>query len=252
MKALLKNLFFTLAPKGRLSRGRASILMYHSIRAGADYFSSVSPQAFARQMAYLAEERIPVVALSELVRRLKAREPLGGAVALTFDDGYEDNYAEALPVLRRYGFPATVFVTTGLIGGEDKRGMRRLSVEQMREMAASGLIEFGAHTKTHPKLSRLGEAQAKEEMASSKAALEALLGAPVGLFAYPYGDFSAASAHIAGESGFDAVATVAEGLVGADADLLRLPRNSIDRTTSFAQFRGKVSRAIGLWVSLKP
>lgn len=251
MKRLFKELFFRVAPKRSLPSERAAILMYHSV-SDTGHFFSVSPHAFARQMAYLKGAKRPVITLGELIRRLAAREPLGGAVAITFDDGYEDNYTAAFPVLKKFGFSATIFVTTGLVGTRDRRGMERLSAQEIRELAASGLVEFGVHTKNHPKLSQIEEAQAKEEIVGSKKELERILGAPVASFAYPYGDYDANARQVAQEAGFSAAVTVKEGLVDAESDPFLLPRNSIDSSTTFAQFRGKVSKAIEWYSALKP
>lgn len=250
MKTLLKEIFFRLVPK-RLPRSRAAILMYHSISENADYFWKVLPKDFERQMAYLAAAQIPVIPLSELVRRLREKESLGGAISLTFDDGYRDNYSAAFPILKKYGFPATIFVVTGLIGKSDKRGLEYLTSDEIRAMHASGLISIEPHTRTHPKLSALPDGAARSEIAGSKNDIEQLLGKHATLFAYPYGSFNTATDRIVRECGFDAATAVGEGTVSASSDQYHLPRNSIDRSTTFAQFRGKISRAIDIYESLK-
>jgi hypothetical protein len=105
-------------------RGRPAILMYHSISAeGASarhpyYETRTSPATFARQLAELVAEGSRVVSLAELVQELRAGAPPRGAVALTFDDGYQDFAAEAFPLLQRHGFTATVFLPTAFIGNQ--------------------------------------------------------------------------------------------------------------------------------------
>ncbi|HEY4516838.1 MAG TPA: polysaccharide deacetylase family protein [Candidatus Paceibacterota bacterium] len=248
---LLKEAFFLLAAKPPLPLDRAAILMYHSVSAEADYFFNVESDDFERQMSYLAQAQQSVIALSELVRRLQTGESLGGSIVLTFDDGYRDNYDIAFPLLKKYEFPATIFVTTDMVGECDKRGMQHLSAEEMSEMHASGLINIQPHTKTHPKLATLSEMAAREEILGSKRAIEELLGKSPRLFAYPYGSFSEATQRLVGACGFDAAVSVDEGTVGQESDLYRLPRNSIDRSTTFAQFRGKVSTTIDQYYQLK-
>lgn len=246
MKNLFKELFFRLLQKIPLSRDRASILTYHSVSNREDHFSAVLPEAFSQQMAYLAAKRQKVISLAELLRRVRVREPLGGSVILTFDDGYRDTYATAFSFLKEYGFPATIFVATDLIG---RPGY--CTVEELQEMHASGLIAIGSHTLTHPKLAILPCAEAEREIRESRRVLQDILGAPPTLFAYPYGNFSEETVHLVGDAGFGGAVTVREGTVGPDADPLRLPRNSIDRSTTPAQFSGKVARTIDWYVSLK-
>src|SRR3989344_9554004 len=190
---LLKEAFFRFSSTRPLPQDRAAILMYHSVSPGVDYFMNVEPDDFERHMAYLAEQKITVIALSELVARLKARKPLGGAVVLPFDDGYRDNYTIAFPLLKKYRFPATIFVTTDMIGKTDKRGLERLSAAEMKELHASGLINIEPHTKTHPKLAKLSDQDARAEIEGSKKAIEQLLGTDTKLFAYPYGNASDAT-----------------------------------------------------------
>ncbi len=246
MKGFLKETFFRLLPKFQLAKDRASILMYHSISGQKDHFSAISPEVFNQQMAYLAATKRAVISLTELVRRLRTREPLGGPTVLTFDDGYRDNYTTVFPLLKQYNFPATIFVTTNLIGNPGY-----CSAEELREMHNSGLIALEPHTLSHPRLTKLPRVDAEREIRESQRVLQEILGATPALFAYPYGDFSGETVGLAREVGFAGAVTVAEGTVGSDTDPFLLPRNAIDRSTTFSQFRGKVSRAIDRYASLK-
>lgn len=246
MKGFFKEILFRLLPKFPLAKDRASILMYHSVNASGNSFSIVSPEEFQRQMAYLAGKRHSVIPLTELVRRLRAQEPLGGSIALTFDDGYHDNYTTVFPLLKQYNFPATIFVPTDLIGNSGY-----CSAEELREMHDSGLVAIEPHTLTHPKLGTLSRANADHEIRESRRALQEILGTTPTLFAYPYGNFSEETVSLVQEMGFVGAVTVAEGTFGPDTDPLRLPRNSVDRSTTFEQFRGKVSRVIDRYRSLK-
>ena len=246
MKNLFKEIFFRLAPKFSLPKDRASILMYHSISDRKDYFSAVLPEIFNKQMAYLAAKKREVIPLAELVRRARAHEPLGGSVVLTFDDGYRDNYMTVFPLLKQYNFPATIFITTDFIGNPEY-----CSAEELREMHDSGFISIEPHTLSHPKLAKLPRADAEREMCESRRVLQEILGTTPTLFAYPYGNFSDETVGLAREMGFAGAVTVEEGTIGPNADPLRLPRNSIDRSTIFEQFRGKVSRTIDWYTWLK-
>lgn len=251
MKRLLKELFFRLTNFAGLPDDRASILMYHSVSSRKKYFATVSPQAFEQQMAYIARTGRPVISLSELTRRLAAREPLGGSIVLTFDDGYRDNYTAAFPVLKKHRFPATIFVTTDLIGEKDTRGLEHLNVADMKEMEESKLIAIEPHTKSHPKLSMLSATAARDEIAGSKSVIEEILGKRTGAFAYPFGDFNDWVVRLLRDAGFDVSVTVVEGTAGPNDDPYRLKRNSIDSSTSFAQFKGKLSRAVDWYQEFK-
>ncbi|MDO8561311.1 MAG: polysaccharide deacetylase family protein [bacterium] len=250
MKPLIKELFFQFV-RIELPRNRASILMYHSVSDRPDYFWAVPRSDFASQMKYLSDAKKPVIALAELVRRVRSGESLGGSVALSFDDGYRDNYTNAFPVLKKYGFPATIFVTTDCMGKFDTHNLEHLSVGEMKEMEASGLIDIEPHTKSHPRLARLSNDAAREEIEGSRKRVADILGKPAPLFAYPYGDFNAETERIVKNSGFIAAATVREGTVSSESDPFQLPRNSIDRSTTLRQFRGKISRAVDFYQALK-
>lgn len=235
----LRASIFPLFPK----RGsRACILMYHSIHEKTDYRWNVTPGDFERQMAHLKEQGCPVISLAELVRRLRAREPLGDAVALTFDDGYRDNLSNALPVLEQYGFPATVFVTTSGLGKTDKRGLARLALEELKLLAASKRVEVGSHTTSHIMLAAAGTAVQREEVTESKAFLGSLLGKAIDLFAYPYGNFSRTTVSLVRAAGYRAAVTTVPGLVTAKSDPYRLPRYAVETHMTFARFRHLIAR----------
>jgi peptidoglycan/xylan/chitin deacetylase (PgdA/CDA1 family) len=128
-----------------------------------------------------------------LRRRLEGTPLPDKPVLFTFDDGYADLAEFALPVLRRYGFGAAVYIVTGQLGGtnawDEARGSgthRLMTAEQIRHWASQG-IEFGAHGRTHADLTTLLPAELEEEIAGSKSELEKLVGVPVVSFAYPFG-----------------------------------------------------------------
>ena len=223
------------------------ILAYHRVgEFKGDHVPTVSTRTFERHLAFLARGRYRVVGLEEVITSLsRGQQPARRSVAITFDDGFGNNFQNALPLLKKYGYPATVFVVTDRIGTTDaKRGLEYMSADEIKEMEASELIAIEPHTMSHPKLAALAAAAARNEIEGSRTHIESLLGKRAALFAYPYGNFSHETARIVSECGYDAAVTVEEGTVGPDAPLYRLPRNSIDASTTLAQFKGKISTAI--------
>jgi peptidoglycan/xylan/chitin deacetylase (PgdA/CDA1 family) len=210
-------------------------LCYHSVHPTADY-ATATPELFERHLAWL-REHCDVIPFREMLAA--AARPDGGrtAVAITFDDGYADNHEFALPLLRRYDVPVTIFLTAGLVDGDrqvrarfrDLRGMdvEPLSWEQARELAAAG-VELGAHTYSHPNLIRLGRAEAAEELRRSKELIEERLEAPVDLFAYPFGKpgrhFDRATTEVVGAAGYGLAAAVLFRAARPTDPPLALPR----------------------------
>lgn len=244
IKKFFKDTFFYLIPKMRLKKTEAVILMYHSISEYTLEFSTVSPKMFSEQMYFLQKNHFPVISLSELVRRYYANEALGGSVVITFDDGYEDNYLNAYPILKKNNFPATIFVTTATIDTQDKTGRRWLTTTEIKELFESKIITIGAHTITHLKLAKTDDVTAGKEIVDSKKTLENILGQQIDLFAYPFGSFVSRTKSVVHDAGLLAAVTVREGIVNADSDIFALPRNSIDNSTTPIQFQGKLSSAI--------
>ncbi len=200
-------------------QGQIPILMYHSIadKASARFRPyAVPPGLFAEHMAHLHEQGYTPLTVSDFVRscadggaRLPARP-----IVLTFDDGYADFHESALPTLLRYGFPATLYMVTGYIGGksewlvpqnESERAM--LSWAQLREISASG-IECGAHSHTHAQLDRLPHPDAQREIRYCRQILEDQLGHEIVSFAYPFGEFTAATRSAVQTAGYSSACAV--------------------------------------------
>lgn len=178
------------------------ILMYHSIsRYGTPKFKpfTLSPKLFAEHMAYLHQHRYAPITVTQFIAAQTQTGPKlpKRPVILTFDDGFADFYEEALPILRQYGFPATLYVATGFVDGtsrwlqhEGEANRPMLTWDQLREISASG-IECGGHSHTHPHLDMLSPSAAAREIVQSKRLLEEQLGQQVSSFAYPFGHHTA-------------------------------------------------------------
>src|SRR5262245_43784780 len=135
----------------------STVLVYHTISSPAAALPGdidISPEAFARQLDWLARRR-SVVPLIETMNRNRQRR----RVAITFDDGFRDNLTVAVPLLEKYSMPATVFVTAGFIGTGEY-----LTREDLRELASHPLITIGAHGFWHRHFNLLSDQQARSEL----------------------------------------------------------------------------------------
>jgi len=207
-----------------MTGGRSSILTYHSLDT-ANSVISVAPQLFRAQMAWLAEMDIPVVPL-DAIRETE------GAVALTFDDGFRNFFEHALPVLQEYNFPATVFAVSGYCGRQNTWPSQQqrpfvpaldlMSWSEVEEISKAG-VSIGSHTVTHPRMSRLAEAEVENELRNSRSELENKTGRAVDVFAYPYGD-STPPVRQAVARHYRLACGTRLGFVSRDSDPIDLPR----------------------------
>jgi len=290
------------APGG--TRGKLLILCYHRIFPQSDPLvpDCINSDLFDLHMNVVASLFSPLP-LSEAVDRLQQGTLPARAISVTFDDGYADNFEVALPILRKHGIPATIFIASGYLDGgrmwndtltesvrrapgseldtgdmglahlpissPQERGLtarkillhlRRLPPEerirqveqlavrigaelpddlmlssgQVRKLHAAG-IEIGAHTVTHPILSRLSAESAEQEIRDSRRHLQDLAGAKVTGFAYPNGkpglDYEKTHIQAVSRAGFDYAVSTARGHASIGVDRFQLPRMSPwDRT----------------------
>lgn len=159
------------------------------------------------------------------------------SVVLTFDDGYEDNYTTALPLLQKYGAKATVFVAVNLLGRE-----HYLTERQVCALADSGCVRIGSHTMNHARLGELDAETVAAELAESQAALEAMTGQSVRTLAYPSGSFNAAAAQTAAAY-YDAAYTIRSPLVFTRYSAATIPRINVTRGMSADALLSRVEKA---------
>jgi peptidoglycan/xylan/chitin deacetylase (PgdA/CDA1 family) len=178
---------------GGNAKNRVPILMYHSIsdnlfgKSHPYYQINTSPKVFRRQMRWMRQNGYQTVNLTEMLGAMETGQDLSKKVVITFDDGYQDFYTDALPVLRQCGFTATIFLATDRIQDTAARfeGADYLTWGEVRELQAEG-IRFGSHTVTHPDLRSLGPDHIDYELGYSKETIEQKLGVPVESFSYPF------------------------------------------------------------------
>lgn len=223
--------------------------MYHSVAPyGHDpYLVTVRPRRFEQQMRWIRMRGRKGTSVRELLRARSSGDG-AGLVGLTFDDGYEDFLAYALPVLRRYGFTATVFVIADRLGGEnswDPEGPRKplMTASQVREVAAAGM-EVGSHGLRHVPLPSTSEEELSAEIGESRALLQGITGDDVTGFCYPYGHVDGRVVASVRNAGYGyACAIWPSRLTGPHA----LPRTYVGDTDSPSRLWAKTARHRLTW-----
>lgn len=214
------------------------IVMFHRVEAVGEYKpNSINPKTFEFQMEYLAQHQYNVIPLSELVEAIRSNKQLPPKTAvITFDDGTEDNYTIAFPVLKKYNFPATIFMVSGFI---DHEGF--LKKTQILEMKDS-VINFQSHTKTHAYLPEILPENQRREIFDSKRDLEKVLGMPVDYFSYPVGGYSEDIVKLLQEAGYKGAVTTNRGLGRFNKNVYELKRVRLgERDTSGFALWAKLS-----------
>ncbi len=183
------------------------ILTYHSF----DYrksLLSVSPENFERQMRYLKDKRFNVISLGELIKGIKTGKKFShNTIVITIDDGYENNFKLAYPILKKYGFPAIIFLTTDHIGVDKKF----LTWNEIKEMGKNN-ISFGGHTKTHAYLPAIKDKNVLwNEIAGPKKVIAERAGIPVDYFCYPIGGLTEEVRILVEKAGYKGACTTNHG-----------------------------------------
>jgi len=241
-------------PGDRAGGGSAvPILMYHEITttpASGFRFYSVTPEAFGQQMRFLARAGYSTLSLDDLAHRSVSRALLPShPVIITFDDGFRSCIEHAVPHLERFGFSATFFVVAGLVGGTSDWLRESLGLElpladwrMLRWLAGRGFT-CGAHSLSHPHLTRLSPDARRHELAASKRLLEAQLERPVAHLAYPYGEYDPEIRAMAQELEYRTACAVRGGLAGTDGDMYALRRIAVGGNDSLLDFAFRVRTA---------
>ncbi|MGP2437442.1 polysaccharide deacetylase family protein [Streptomyces sp. JW3] len=221
---------------------RVPILMYHAVAAepnDATRALSVSPAAFAEQMAVVADLGRTPVTTAELAAAWRTGRPLPARpLLITFDDGYAGVHRHALPVLAGHGFPATLFVSTGWLRGPYDTGGApdtMLDWGQVRELVAAG-VEIGGHSHTHPQLDQVHTGDLRHELIHCKEIITDQLGAAPVSFAYPYGYSDRRVRTAVRETGYAQALAVGNALARRAQGPYALRRVTVRRTTGAAEF----------------
>lgn len=220
------------------------ILCYHRFGGRAGKLT-IAPAAFAAQMNYLANNGYHVLPLARIDEFLSGRTPMPAkSVVITIDDGYRSTYDVAFPVLKQHGFPATVFLYSDFVGAGDA-----LTWGQMREMAASGLVDIQPHSKSHANLTlQLPDEtvaryrdRVRREVDTPIALIKEHLSLPSTSFAYPYGDVNETVVDLLARQGTQQGVTVTPGGNGFFAYPYMLRRTMVFGNDDLDAFKAKLN-----------
>lgn len=187
----------------------------------------VSPKVFTRQLQELHNARFSTTSLTHV---FKTKDNVHRHVVISFDDGYQSVFDNAMDALANDQFKAVQFLVPKFLGKSnewdlilDMEQQRLMDVPQIREWLSAG-HEIGSHTLTHPYLTRLSLKQAREEITASKKLLEDLFGIEVKHFCYPYGDYNENVRHWVIEAGYRTASTIRFGINTVASDPFTLCR----------------------------
>jgi peptidoglycan/xylan/chitin deacetylase (PgdA/CDA1 family) len=229
------------------------VLAYHQI--SDDFSWSITRQTknqFERCIRFLYDEGYTAILPSVTFDPDYNRDDK--SVMLTFDDGYEDFYLNALPVLKKYGFTACVFIITGYIGkksnwdynwGRFKK--RHLSWEQISNLSQAG-FEIGSHTVNHPDLRKIPRRYLNYELQASKETLEDRLGRKVKFLSYPFGRYNRLVQDEAERAGYKGAFTLSGNLIRRSYDSLSIPRMGIYLIDSPLSLKIKLDKGKLFWL----
>jgi len=232
--------------------GHPRILMYHMISGSLSKQKHrglrVSPEMFERQVAWLKASDWTFIKASELFTEKAQGDK---RVAITFDDGYEDNYSQALPILKKYDACATLYLVTdrherdwsvnknAKHNSGDLMREAKLSDKQVAEMLASGVFELGGHTLTHCHLPSVDLATKTFEINECKKVLNATFATQVTSFAYPFGHYSDEDLKLCEAADFNTAVTTDEG-IDTQPNAFRLKRVKVSGKDNFFAFKTRM------------
>ncbi len=211
-----------------------SAFVYH--RFGDDRYPSTNIQLdqFEAHLKYLQDNGYQVLTLSEAIDLMSNKNSFAKAAVLTIDDGYSSFFENAMPLLRKYGFKATLFVNTETVGGGDF-----MNWDELKRIKAEG-IEIGNHSHDHSYFLNKSEFDFENDLLSSEAQFLQHLGESPKLYAYPYGEWNESMANHLQKKGYLGAVAQNSGVMYRDAPQYHLPR--FPMSESYAELEGFVSK----------
>lgn len=229
----------TQKPVGKLIYNDESIpvLMYHSIMYEKGNELRMPKEQFHEQMKYLKDNGYTTLSFDELYEFLANNKPIPEkSIVITLDDGYVDNYTNAYPVLKEFGFKAAVFDITGTVDSESSY----LTSVQMKEMEANG-IQIEGHTVHHDELNKLPYDSQLKTLKDSKQFLNNCLNKETKYLAYPFGKYNDSTIKAAKEAGYKMAFTTEGGWANKSNGIMTIKRVYISSAASMDEFKYRIT-----------
>lgn len=204
--------------------GQANVFIYHRFDDSRFPSTNISGRDFQAHLEILQRQGFTVLTLGQIVDRIKSGESLPQrCAAISVDDAYRSFMTSGWPLLKSFGYPATLFVSTDLVGGGDY-----LDWQELKTLRDAG-VELGNHSASHAYLldrrkEKDWQAVVEADIRRAQQAFASNLGFRPRLFAYPYGEFSPELVELVRQAGFDAAFGQQSGVLTPEQDLFRLPR----------------------------
>lgn len=213
------------------------VLMYHSIDYEKGNELRVPKELFKKHMQYLKDNGYTTITINELYKFINDNKPIPRkSVVITFDDGYKDNYINAYPILKEFGFKATIFVITSNID-KDKRC---LNSDEIKEMSKNG-IDIESHTVNHDKLNELSYNKQLQTLKNSKGFLEGILNKKVEYIAYPYGLYNVDTLNAVKTAGYKLAFVTKSGWCIKNQGIYTLHRVYISANHTVNEFKRRLT-----------
>lgn len=233
------------------------ILMYHRIAHVPGDRNSLPKERFEEQLAYLSAHGYHTISADDLYQYLTAKKPLPKKpVLLTFDDGYVDNYHQALPLLQKYNMQAVVFPIYNWLGKENKwenfgkQLTKTMTVNELKLWQQAGM-DIQPHTASHPFLTQCTDEQLTDELINAKIQFEKLLDKPMPYLCYPYGFFNQKVIDFAQKANYKMAFAIFENVALWNLNLFALPRIQIPAHQKMWEFKLKVSSIHIIFIAMR-
>lgn len=195
------------------------VLNYHKVD-DAVLALALTPQEFDAQMSYLYDQGFHTITPDQLLDYMRYGKALPDKpILITFDDGYLDNYSNAYGIMKKYGFTATIFIVTNLVGHDS----RFMTWDQVREMQQNGFV-FGSHTVDHLVLTKLSVDKVQQQLVQSSEEIERQIGTKPRYFAYPTGAYNREVEQLVRDAGYEGAFTIHFGEAGMESDPYAIER----------------------------
>lgn len=203
------------------------MLMYHHVAEKTCDILYVPTEDFDRQMKFLRDRKYNVIPLRELVDSIVQKKKLPrNTVVITLDDGYENNFTNAYPILKKYNIPAIIFALPGHCGWKGY-----LTRQQLKELSDNG-IDIGSHTMNDVWLPSRSDEEVRKELVDSKKALEEITGKKIDFFCYPVGGFDERVRTAVMRAGYKAACATNPGKFSDNNDIYALKRLKVSGKNS--------------------